>query len=197
LHDISHRPRRRRRIWLFAISLGLVVVGGGVVSGLYLAERDALPGFHRREIFSVYFTPGDQTTAALVNELNSAKRVIQVQAYSFTSAPIAKALVDAKRRGVDVIAILDRSNMSSQYSSADFLTHGSVSTYIDAKHAIAHNKVMIIDDETLVTGSFNFTKAAQENNAENLLIVHDKTLAQKYQTNWLKHLAHSDVYAGR
>ena len=47
---------------------------------------------------------------------------------------------------------------------------------IDAEHAIAHNKVMIIDGETVITGSFNFTKAAEENNAENLLIIHDKKL---------------------
>lgn len=55
---------------------------------------------------------------------------------------------------------------------------------IDAKHAIAHNKVIVIDGETVLTGSFNFTKAAQDKNAENLLILHDRKLAAQYAENW-------------
>ena len=68
---------------------------------------------------------------------------------------------------------------------------------IDAQHATAHNKVMIIDGETVITGSFNFTKAAEENNAENLLIIHDKKLAERYVKNWQEHERHSEVYVGR
>ena len=68
---------------------------------------------------------------------------------------------------------------------------------IDAQHAIAHNKVMIIDGETVITGSFNFTKAAEERNAENLLIIHDKKLAERYAENWQEHERHSEVYGGR
>jgi hypothetical protein len=96
-----------------------------------------------------------------------AKRTILVQAYSFTSAPIAKALLDAHTRGVQVQVILDTSQRNEKYSSADFLANQGVPTTIDANHAISHNKVMIIDGETVITGSFNFTKAAQEKNAEN------------------------------
>jgi phosphatidylserine/phosphatidylglycerophosphate/cardiolipin synthase-like enzyme len=68
---------------------------------------------------------------------------------------------------------------------------------IDAQHATAHNKVMIIDGETVITGSFNFTKAAEENNAENLLIIHDKKLAERYTKNWQEHERHSEVCGGR
>ena len=68
---------------------------------------------------------------------------------------------------------------------------------IDAEHAIAHNKVMIIDGETVITGSFNFTKAAEENNAENLLVIHDKKLAGLYTKNWYEHSQHSEVYIGK
>jgi phosphatidylserine/phosphatidylglycerophosphate/cardiolipin synthase-like enzyme len=99
--------------------------------------------------------------------------------------------VEAKKRGIDVTAILDKSNKTEQYSSADFLAHGGVPTYIDSKHAIAHNKIMIIDGETVITGSFNFTKAAQENNAENLLVLRDEKVAEEYEQNWQTHLAHS------
>src|SRR5215475_14190405 len=91
--------------------------------------------------------------------------------YSFTSAPIAKALLDAHKRGVQVQVILDKSQRTEKYSSADFLANQGVPTMIDAEHAIAHNKVMIIDGKTVLTGSFTFTKAAQTQNAENLLII--------------------------
>ena len=77
------------------------------------------------------------------------------------------------------------------------MLHAGVPTYIDAKHAIAHNKIMVIDSHTILTGSFNFTKAAEENNAENLLVIEDAALAKKYTDNWQKHLAHSDKYAGK
>ena len=93
-----------------------------------------------------------------MNAISQAKTEILVQAYSFTSAPIAKALVDAHKRGVHVEIILDRSQRKERYSSADFTAHAGIPTYIDAAHAIAHNKVMIIDKSMVITGSFNFTR---------------------------------------
>ena len=68
---------------------------------------------------------------------------------------------------------------------------------IDAAHAIAHNKVMTIDGETVVTGSFNFTRAAEEKNAENLLEIRDKFLGARYRVNWQEQAQHSEVYAGK
>jgi phosphatidylserine/phosphatidylglycerophosphate/cardiolipin synthase-like enzyme len=146
---------------------------------------------------TVCFTPGGNCTDAIVKALSDAKRTILVQAYSFTSAPIAKALLDAHKRGVQVQVILDKSQRSEKYSSADFLANQGVSTMIDAEHAIAHNKIMIIDGETILTGSFNFTKAAQEKNAENLLIIRDPALAAQYTQNWEAHRQHSQPYVGR
>ena len=67
---------------------------------------------------------------------------------------------------------------------------------IDAAHAIAHNKVMIIDGETVITGSFNFTRAAEEKNAENLLVIRDKFLAARYTENWQENAQYSEVYSG-
>ena len=145
----------------------------------------------------VFFSPKGGCTEAVVENLNKATNTVLVQAYSFTSAPIAKALVNAKKRGVKVVAILDKSQRTERYTEADFLLHAGVPTYIDAKHAIAHNKIMVIDSHTILTGSFNFTKAAEENNAENLLVIDDAALAKKYSDNWQKHLAHSDKYEGK
>ena len=145
----------------------------------------------------VYFSPKGGCTEAVVENLQKATNNILVQAYSFTSAPIAKALVDAHRRGVKVTVILDKSQRTERYSEADFLLHADIPTFIDAKHAIAHNKIMVIDGKTILTGSFNFTKAAEMNNSENLLVIQDTALAAKYTANWQAHLKHSEEYAGK
>lgn len=145
----------------------------------------------------VFFSPKGGCTEAVVENLNKATNTVLVQAYSFTSAPIAKALVDAEKRGVKVQVILDKSNRTANYSSADFIQRAGIPTWIDAKHAIAHNKIMVIDSHTILTGSFNFTKAAENNNAENLLVIQDADLAAKYTANWQAHLKHSEKYQGK
>jgi phosphatidylserine/phosphatidylglycerophosphate/cardiolipin synthase-like enzyme len=145
----------------------------------------------------VYFSPRGGCTEAVVGALADARKTVLVQAYSFTSAPIAAALVAASRRGVRVEAVLDKSNKSGKYSVADFLLNSRIPIWIDDRHAIAHNKVIIIDTSTVLTGSFNFTKAAEESNAENLLILRSPPLATRYTSNFLEHREHSTPYAGR
>jgi phosphatidylserine/phosphatidylglycerophosphate/cardiolipin synthase-like enzyme len=177
---------RRRRFWL-----GVVLIAGTLALAAAARAEPDLPTWH------VYFSPNHGATRAVVDALNSATATVLVQAYSFTSAPIAKALVDAHARGVDVQVILDRRETGAKYSSADFVAHAGIATLIDGAHAIAHNKVMIIDGETVITGSFNFTTAAERQNAENLLVIHDQTLAARYIENWRTHAAHSARYVGR
>jgi len=145
----------------------------------------------------VYFSPGDGCTFNIIDVLKTARTSILVQAYAFTSAPIAKALVDAHRRGVHVQAILDKSNRTANYSAADFLAHAGIETYLDAAHAIAHNKIIIVDEAVVITGSFNFTKAAEERNAENVLVIRNPELAGIYTRNWKDHRRHSTLYEGR
>jgi phosphatidylserine/phosphatidylglycerophosphate/cardiolipin synthase-like enzyme len=154
-------------------------------------------GAQSAENIHAYFSPKGGCTEAVVKSLDTARESVLVQAYSFTSAPIAKALVDARKRGVKVTVILDQSNVSGKYSAADFVSHAGITTYIDGKHAIAHNKIMIIDGEHLITGSFNFTKAAEDSNAENLLIIDDVELARQYTSNLNAHLTHSTLYTGK
>jgi phosphatidylserine/phosphatidylglycerophosphate/cardiolipin synthase-like enzyme len=145
----------------------------------------------------IYFSPKGGCTEAIVRHISNAKSEILFQAYSFTSAPIAKALINAHKRGIKVEAILDKSQRTEKYTSATFLANSGIPTLIDDKHAIAHNKVIIIDRETVITGSFNFTKAAEEKNAENLLIIRNKDLAKLYVENWMEHKEHSESYDGR
>ena len=146
---------------------------------------------------TVYFSPDGGCTEAVVNALTAAKTSVLVQAYSFTSAPIAKALVDAHKRGVKIQVILDRSNRTANYSAADFVAHAGIPTFIDDKHSIAHNKILVIDGRIVITGSFNFTKAAEEHNAENLLVIDDSALAERYTQNWDAHRQHSIPYERR
>ena len=166
----------------------------GLASAVALAFLLAAPARSENPNWQVCFTPGAECTDMIVREIGGAKRTVLVQAYSFTSAPIAKALVDAKKRGVDVRAILDKSQRTERYSAADFLANSGVPTWIDSCCAIAHNKVMVIDGETVITGSFNFTKAAQARNAENVLVIRDRDLAARYAENWQKHLGTSERY---
>jgi hypothetical protein len=126
------------------------------------------------------------------------KTEILLQAYSFTSKPIAQALIQAHKRGVRISAVLDKSNRSQKYSAATFLRNMGIPVFIDDKHAIAHNKIMIIDDRVVITGSFNFTTAAENRNAENLLILEDlPEITRAYRENFQNHLKHAVPYLGR
>ncbi len=145
----------------------------------------------------VRFSPRGGCTEAIVREIDAARSSILIQAYSFTSVPIAKAVVGAYKRGVHVEVILDRSQKTEKYSEADFLRDAGIPVLIDSQHAIAHNKVMIIDGQVVITGSFNFTKQAEQSNAENLLVIRDKILADQYAANWKLHADHSQEYMGR
>ncbi|MBF0488341.1 MAG: phospholipase D family protein [Nitrospirae bacterium] len=142
----------------------------------------------------VYFSPMGGATEAIVAEIGRAKAEILIQAYSFTSKPIAEALVRAKKTGVNIAVILDKSNLSDQYSAVTFTANEGIPTYVDAIHNIAHNKVMIIDRETVITGSFNFTRSAEFENAENLLVIKSRELASAYIANWTLHRQHSEQY---
>jgi phosphatidylserine/phosphatidylglycerophosphate/cardiolipin synthase-like enzyme len=173
---------------IFIATVLVLVLSGGLLAKEIILTNGAI---------QVCFSPGGGCTNAIVGELNKAKKEILVQAYSFTSQPIAKALVEAHKRGVRTEIILDKSQRGKKYRAADFTAHMGVPTYIDSIHAIAHNKVMVIDRETVITGSLNFTKAAEEKNAENILIIKSRNLAKEYLDNWEKHKAHSEKYEGR
>ncbi len=143
------------------------------------------------EPLRVHFSPTGGATAAVVDAIAQAASTILVQAYTFTSAPIAAALLAAFRRKVAVNIILDASNLSGKYSALTFFQNSGIPTLVDAAHAIAHNKIMILDGSVVLTGSFNFTTNAEYHNAENLLAIQDAGLAALYAANWHLHAAHS------
>ena len=139
-----------------------------------------------------HFSPKGGCTDAIVRELGHARHEVLVLAYSFTSRPIAQALVDAKLRGVHVEIVLDHSNETEAYSDLHFFLEQGLAPVIDPHHAIAHNKVMVIDGRTILTGSFNFTQHAENDNAENLLVIKGhRALVRLYKDNFHAHKAHA------
>ncbi|WP_353274794.1 phospholipase D family protein [Wolbachia endosymbiont (group B) of Hofmannophila pseudospretella] len=144
---------------------------------------------------TVCFTPRENCTNLIIDSIDHAKGSVLVQAYSFTSKPIAKSLIEAKERGVDIKVILDESQTSSKHSVINELFEHKIPIWIDFKPAIAHSKVIIIDEQKIITGSFNFSDAAQQRNAENLLIITgDSPLVEQYIENWKDRKSQSDSY---
>lgn len=143
----------------------------------------------------VFFSPNGGATDAVVREISAAREEIFILAYSFTSKPIATALLDAHKRDVKIIAVLDKRQRSEKHSAAPLISNAGIPVLIDTRHAIAHNKVMIMDRSTLITGSFNFTAAAEGKNAENLLVMKgNQPLIDQYLRNFETHKEHSVPY---
>ncbi len=187
-------------IAVLALFLGMTVNGNAKArhktSWFNSATGPAPATINATGTIEVAFSPRNGATGVVVSAIDAARKTIYVQAYSFTSKPIAQALVRARERGVVVKAILDKSQKSERYTSATFLANNAVPVWIDSAHAIAHNKVMVIDDDTVVTGSFNFTAAAEDKNAENVMVLRgNKELSKLYKNNWDAHLSHAKVYS--
>ncbi|MEY2343100.1 phospholipase D family protein [Acidithiobacillus sp. IBUN Pt1247-S3] len=175
--------------------LHLVQEQGQEATAVLPASPSTIPA---QGTIEVAFSPPPGTTDTIIQAMSQAQHRLWIQAYSFTSAPIAKAALAAQKRGVELRVLLDKSQRSQKYSAADFFANQGVNLRIDDQHAIAHNKVMIIDDATIITGSFNFTKAAEQANAENLLILRgNPPLNALYAQNFLHHWSHSAPYAAR
>lgn len=165
------------------------LIGCGVGFVLYpsLELKEQSPALLTSNVEStirVCFSPEGQCTSQIQKAIAEAKSSIFVQAYSFTSAPIAQALVDAHARGVEVSLLIDKSQLTAHHSQLHFLLQNGISAFIDPAAGIAHNKVLIIDNKHVLTGSFNWTHAAECKNAENLLFIDDSSLAQVYKQNW-------------
>jgi phosphatidylserine/phosphatidylglycerophosphate/cardiolipin synthase-like enzyme len=157
----------------------------------------ALPGAASGGELRACFTPGQNCTALIIEQINAAQSELLVQAYGFTNPEIIQAIGRAKERGVDVNVILDRVNEQDRYTAATYLLNHGIDPLIDDRVVIAHSKIMVIDDRS----SFNFTKAAQRNAENVLFVIDDMALAAAYKENWMRRAAASrslgDFRAGR
>jgi phospholipase D len=136
--------------------------------------------------YQTCFTPPhNQCGSFIVNHINQANKSIYVQAYGFTHPDIIHSLIEAKKRNVNVEIILDSSNFSKKkLLLIKELEEAGIKIYKAKVSGIAHNKIMIIDKNKVLTGSFNFTKSADTRNAENVLVIKDRQLVKKYLDNW-------------
>jgi phosphatidylserine/phosphatidylglycerophosphate/cardiolipin synthase-like enzyme len=187
--------------WVATIFFALIAFGGGYFAGTHApAGASGTPayGVAAGREDACYFSPSGGCTQAIVNEIDLAKHSLELLGYSFTSRPIGSALVAAHKRGVDVKLVLDAGQTSEYRHEAQYVANSGIPVFLDARHGIAHNKVILIDDRTVITGSFNFTRAAEEENAENVLILRDRLKLQAvYEEDFRKHLSHSQRYDGQ
>lgn len=145
----------------------------------------------------VAFTPGDDVAGQIIEAIRQARRQVLVQAFSFTHDGIARALVEAHKRGVEVKLIADHEQTEKmQRGQVPGMARAGVPVWLDSEHQSAHNKVMVVDaglpSSRIVTGSYNFTRAAQHKNAENVVFISgNDALVRAYVANWQRHLAHS------
>ena len=146
---------------------------------------------------AVCFSPEEDCTALAVDAIDRAETQILVSAYGLTtSSKAVEALMQAKRRGVDVRVIADRTAPCERKSGLGSLAEAGVPIWIDSSVRIAHSKSMVIDSQVTLTGSMNWTGGAAQN-SENFNLVASKTIAAAYAGHWHQRLALSSPYTQR
>ncbi|MDH0342040.1 phospholipase D family protein [Chromobacterium haemolyticum] len=157
----------------------------GVVAMLFAGMVFAAQPLPAGASFDAGFSPRAGALDTVLKGISAAKQQILVAAYSFSSKPVATALLDAQRRGVKVFVVADRKDNSTKYSAAQFLANYGVPVRLNGNYAIFHHKFMVIDNDSLELGSFNYSAAAAERNAENVLLLwHVPGLADTYAREW-------------
>jgi phosphatidylserine/phosphatidylglycerophosphate/cardiolipin synthase-like enzyme len=195
MRAMPHATPRHIRVILLGCSL-LACVGLAADEKRERSAPTRRPPAAEEGGVAVYFTPNGGALSAIVSRINGARKSLDVQAYLLTTQEIAGPIAKAHARGVKVRVVMDSDNAGDQYSAATYLANAGVDVRLDGEHKEAHNKVMLVDGKTIVTGSFNFTRAAEESNAENLLVISDKPrLYAAYLKNFETHRTHAKPYA--
>lgn len=185
---ISKRHKKKPIILVAWLVGGLL---GYEAASYRYAEQAALASANA--VIQVRFSPGGHCTQFIKETIAKAQQTILVQAYAFTSLPIADALIQAHQRGVVVRVLVDRSQLTSKYAQVRHVAEQGIFVAVDKTPGIAHNKVMIIDDHYVLTGSFNWTKAAETINAENLLLINDTKTNEIYKKAWCQRAEQAQV----
>ena len=136
--------------------------------------------------YKILFTPGDNCTQEIVNEISSAKKEILIQAFAFTCDKIKEALIKSAKKKVKITILIDK--RFAYKNIIQELIENGINAYVDLVSGIAHNKIIIIDKKKIITGSFNFTHAAQHKNTENCVFINDEKITKKFIENFEKRL---------
>lgn len=127
-----------------------------------------------------YFSPDDGVQSRLVALIDSAEESVYVMAFAFTADPLRDALLRANQRGVTVAGIIEQDQADNPGSDFEDLRAAGLTFVLDGNPHNMHHKVMIIDRQIVVTGSYNFSRSAEERNDENLLVIHSPEIAALY-----------------
>ncbi len=117
------------------------------------------------------FSPDGTAQALVLTTVGQSTRQLDVAAYSFTSKPVAEAILAAKQRGVRIRVMVDDKANREKYSAATYLANKGVEVRTNGNYAIQHNKFIVADRDTVETGSFNYTASADSRNAENVVVL--------------------------
>jgi phosphatidylserine/phosphatidylglycerophosphate/cardiolipin synthase-like enzyme len=173
----------------FALAVALTLTAAAAGPAPHRAPREAASRVE------AYFTPGDDVARVIAERIAAARHTVQVQAYLFTNRRIATALAKAAQRGVAVDLIGDaRQQEAGGLPVLKQLDRAGVRIWLHGEYAAFHNKVVLIDAGTpacvVVTGSYNFTQAAQEKNAENIVVISgNPELAERFLRDFERHRA--------
>lgn len=139
----------------------------------------------------IRFSPRGGCTELVAQAIGGAEHEVLVSTYQLTSRRIVNALVQAAHRGVTVRVVVDRSQELARASGLPAIRAARIPARIDRRHRIQHNKVVVLDGRSVVTGSFNFSASAEELNAENVLLLHDRGAAQRFRQDFEQHWQHA------
>ena len=129
----------------------------------------------------------------MIDTLNSAQQSIRFMTFSFTRDDVGEALLALSQRGVDVEGIFEVRASRTDFSELPRLFCAGVPVFQDGNPFTFHHKVFIIDDHTVLTGSFNISDSATERNDENLIIIRDRDLAAQYLAEYDRMRSRAEV----
>ncbi len=130
-----------------------------------------------------FFSPKGGGTEAILDVVNRAKKDISFMTFSFTDKNIAGAMIAKKQAGLRVEGVYDQCLGYGKYSTYHMMRQNKVYTRMDGNEALLHHKVILVDD-TVITGSFNFSASADKSNNENMLIIEDRNVANAYKQEY-------------
>ena len=157
-----------------------------LISILILCLLLVIPSVHGDDLsYELGFSPNGGSLQIILNGISEAKESILVAAYSLTSKPISEALLSAHKRGIKVAVVADYKGNSTKYTAITFLANHGVPVRLNSNYAIMHHKFMVIDGVSVQLGSFNYSSAAVDKNAENVLLLKDvHSIASQYTEEW-------------
>jgi len=127
-----------------------------------------------------YFSPGDACLNAIISSINRAQRSISICVFTISDDRITRAILQAHRRGIKVKILTDNEKLHDKGSDIRELVQAGVPVRIDNTSNHMHHKFALLDNQTVLTGSYNWTRSAAQYNHENLIISDDKTLVQDF-----------------